>query len=179
VSLLADFVLTNDITTTLGATAYGTVWASTADYTYENCESRQDYLSGECREVETSSHPFPPGGHWLALHGAATYYLTDNFSLRGELITGGALGSVLGTEWLREDPGVDADEDRFLEGTAAVGIPFDSKITGGAGFAWTNGMFAVSLSGYLYRGQSVFENVDGTRDEIWVVTPMFNLAATF
>lgn len=179
-SFLADFIVSNNLVTTLGATAYGTLWASTSDYTYENCESRSDFLDGACRETELTNHFLPSGGHWLALHASATYYLTDNFSLRGELITGGALGSVLGTEWLREDFDIEADEARFLEGTAAIGVPYSSDATAGAGLAWSNGMFAVSFSGYVFRAVDPFGPIDAGEEapEIWALTPMLNLAAT-
>lgn len=176
-AFLADLIISNDLIVTLGATGYGTVWYGEEEFTYENCQSRRDFLDGNCRETRTESTTFPSGGHWLAAQVGATWYMLDSFSMRAEVMSGLSAGSVLGTEWIRDDLSSEAKSARFTSGELGVGVPHGSEVTAGLGLAWSSGHFAAQLSGYVTRAPALFPDLDGNREDTWVFVPMLNVSA--
>ena len=179
VALLFDFIVSNKFVATLGAAGYATGFYGREVFDYADCESRSDFLDGSCRTLDTQGTAFPSGGHFFGVQVAGTYYVLESFSLRGELFSGAATGTVLGTEFLVVTPSLEDDRRRFEEGEVAAGLPYDSKITAGLGLQWSNGLFAVQFSGYAYRGPAPFGGFDGNRAEIWLLTPMLNGAVAF
>lgn len=177
---LFDFIVTNNFVATFGLVGYGTVFYGRDVFSYESCESRRDFLDGTCREVETDGSSFPSGGHFFGAQLAGSYYILNQFSLRGELFTGVAAGSVLGTEFLVDRPDIEADRRRFEDGEVAVGLPYDGKVTVGMGLQWSNGLFALQFSGYVYRGESALAvDFEGNRRTQFLLTPMLNGAIAF
>lgn len=175
---LVDVAVTNHLVVTLGLTAYATLWYGYEEWNYDACESRSDYLDGACRDTSSGGMGLPPGGHFVMGHVGATYYVLDQWALKGELLSAVAAGSLLGTEFLVAAPqSISADRARFEEGDLGIGAPYDSKLTLGLGFQWSNGLFAVQFSGYGYLGDAVgTERVSGLE---WIFTPMVNAAVAF
>lgn len=177
VALLFDFVVTNNFVMTAGALGYGTAWFSKEVSEYVDCESRRDYISGACLEYRTESSALPRGGHFLAAQLAGTYYIFDSLSLRGEVFSGIAAGSVLGSEFVVRRPTPVEDIARFDTGSFALGVPYDSRLTVGMGLAWSNGLFAVQFSGYVYSAERDTFVDEGVRARSLLLTPMLNIAA--
>lgn len=178
VAALVDLMVSNNLIVTLGGTGYATVWAGTEEFVYENCETREDFLDGSCREERTQSEGFPPGGHFLAAHLGVTWYITDQWSLRGEAMTGVASGSVLGTEWLAASDDPAAARERLVNGGIQAGMPYGSEATVGLGIGWSNGLFSAQFSGYVLRVPDQFADEEGDafdRNSIWALTPMANV----
>lgn len=174
---LFDFIVSNNFVMTLGALGYGTLWFGHQTSEYVDCASRSEYISGACLEYRTESTAFPRGGHFFAAQLAGTYYILDSLSLRGEVFSGVAAGSVLGSEFVVRRPTPAEDAARFESGEFALGVPYASGLTFGMGLAWSNGLFAVQFAGYLYGGEHDWFVEEGVRARGLLMTPMLNLAA--
>lgn len=172
VAALLDLMSTNNLVVTLGAVAYATIVAGTQEFTYDNCQSRQEYRDGSCGQAETVSTTFPSGGHFVGGQVAANWYILDSWSLRGEFMTGLAAGSVLGSEWLTRRVDVEDESERFNDGPVQAGIPYDTDATLGMGLQWSNGLFAVQFSGYALVAPWVFNPED---DRQVYLMPMLNV----
>jgi hypothetical protein len=169
---LVDFMITNDLVASLGAVAYGTLVAGTGEFTYENCQSRSDYIDGSCREVRMATNGFPSGGHFVGAQLGVSWYIFDWLSLRGEFMTGLAAGSVMGSEWLTRGVNPVEEGDRYEDGDLGIGVPYDSDVALGGGLQWSNGMFAAQLSGYVLRGPP---DNEFQPDRIFYLIPMANV----
>ncbi len=177
---LFDWAVTNDFVATIGVIGYGTVWYAFDTFEFESCSSRSEYLNGDCRDVVQEGRSFPEGGHFGALQLAGSYYLFDHWSLKGEIFSAIAAGTALATDFVVREPEDAADRARFEIGAPGYGIPYGSPVTLGMGLQWSNGLFAAQLAGYVYRGEAEFAvDFEGRPREIWLLTPMGNLAVTF
>lgn len=172
VTALLDVVSSNNLVFTFGAVAFGTLVASTQTASYEDCQSREDFIDGSCRTTESNTTGFPAGGHFLGAQAGLTWYFFDDWSLRGELMTGVAAGSVLGSEWITRRVDPDDEAARFETGRPGLGLPYDTNVTLGMGLQWSNGLFAVQFSGYALTAPAVWAP-ESERD-LYLV-PMLNL----
>ena len=154
---LLDIKSSNNIILSFGAVAYATVLAVTGVYTYDDCESRQDFIDGSCRDTSGESNTFPSGGHFVAGQVGITWYILDSWSLRGEVMTGVAAGSVLGSEWISRQVDPSDETERFETGRLGTGFPYDTDITVGGGLQWSNGLIAVQMSGYVLTAPEIFD----------------------
>lgn len=156
VAALLDIKSTNNLIFSLGAVGYATLLGVSGVYTYDNCESRTDFIDGSCREVSGETTGFPGGGHFVGAQAGFTWYILDSWSLRGEVMTGVAAGSVLGSEWLTRRVDPTDESDRLDSGRSGIGIPYDTDITAGLGLQWSNGLIAVQFSGYALSAPDIF-----------------------
>lgn len=171
VAALVDLMSTNNLVLTFGAVAYGTIVATSQEFTYDNCQSRSDFIDGSCADTNSSTSALPASGHFLGAQVGATWYIFNSWSLRAEFMTGVAAGSVLGSEWLTRREAPNAESERLASGRAEVGLPYDTDATLGLGLQWSNGLFAIQFSGYALTAPWAF-NPDLGR-QIYLV-PMFN-----
>lgn len=171
---LFDFFVTNRLAVTAGLTAYGTLWYGREEWNTDACESRADFLAGQCRDLRTVGQALPPGGHFLTAHVGATYYIYDQWALKGELLSGVVAGSLLASEFVVAAPDTFSDRARFEEGEIGVGVPNGALISAGLGLQWSNGLVAVQFSGYVYPAEPL--NVP---DHGVLFTPMLNGAVAF
>lgn len=169
-AFLADFNVSDDFVLNLGLTPHFTFWYGFTEADFSACSTRSEYLDGDCSAERTESAS-AAGGHFLVGQVAGNYYVTDRLSLRAEVLSGAAAGTVLGTDFLHTRPTPERRRAQFESPDLEIGAPTGSQITLGAGVGWSYRYFALQLSGYLYRSSSPF-------GPTWVATPMVNIAAT-
>lgn len=158
-AVLVDLMSSNSLVTTLGATGYLNL-VRNANPLIGVCESRSEYLGGECTaDPIPASTVFPAEGHFVALHAGLTWYFADHWSVRGEAVSGFSSGASFNLDRVL---GLDANG-------FGPGFPGGSELTVGVGLQWATHRLAVQLASYFIT------RLDVTARESPVLTvPMLN-----
>ena len=172
---LADVISTDNIILSFGLVGYVTVVAATREFDYTACRTRAEFIRGNCQRSALQTQAFPKGGHFVGAHFGMTWYFHDQWSLRGEAMTGLSAGSVLGSEWLTREFDPEDEGERFRSGPAGVGVPHDTGLAIGGGLQWSNGTLAVQFSGYALTAP--VPGLDELR-EVYLI-PMANIGTAF
>ena len=157
--LLGDIYLGDSVVLTAGVHGMTTVSYTYQVETLDRCATRADYP--DCVDFVDKSESFPPGGHFVMLSAAMTFFMTDHLTLRAELLTGGAAGTFLGSETAFADLTADEAAARYDQGEWKSGIPYDSgTLSVGLGYSSGGWSFIGGLYAFQnYRGEDVVDPV--------------------
>ncbi len=173
VGVMADFYLFDSLVLTAGVQGMATLWYNYQQENIEKCGARSEYP--ECVVWEDKSLTLPPGGHFLMVSAALTYFFTDRWTLRAELIGGGSAGTFLGTEWVNSDLSYAQRRERFEQGDWESGIPFKSDVTLGVALGYSNGGWSAILGFYAYSYEEQ-DSETATAHMTQTSIPTFSLA---
>lgn len=145
--LLADFYVTDNLVISASAFAYGTFWAQHQVENLDGCFARSEYP--DCLVLDDIQTTWPAGGHHLLASAGLTYFFSDSWSLRTEIIAGGAAGTFMGLDYHR-DLNAEQRIQRYTEGDWKGGIPYDATTALGLAIAYSNGGWSGMFGGYSF-----------------------------
>ncbi|MGM0556930.1 MAG: hypothetical protein ACQEVA_11175 [Myxococcota bacterium] len=152
--LLFDWKVHDNVMIHFGGYGFANLFYTFNERDTSDCGTRSEF-GPDCIGVNTRSRAFPAGGHWISGSTGISWFLGDSFSLHGEVILGGVMGTFFGVEDNSEAQNQEIPEPldlaAFEDPTFKAGFPHGSGPTWSFGVGYGSDGFAMQLDFVFFR----------------------------